>query len=71
MWMNSFILLKKVGKTFSGTCRYYVGKRYKCDRKGGVAGEFLGDFIISTSGFGSIFGLILGPFLVQVGMRKC
>ena len=31
--MNSFNFLKKVGKTFSGTCRYYVGKRYKCDRK--------------------------------------
>ena len=33
MWMNSFNFLKKVGKIFSGTCRYYVGKRYKCDRK--------------------------------------
>jgi hypothetical protein len=31
--MNSFNLLKKVGKVFSGTCRYYVGERYKCDRK--------------------------------------
>ena len=31
--MNSFNCLKKVGKIFSGTCRYYVGKRYKCDRK--------------------------------------
>ena len=28
-----YFFLKKVGKTFSGTCRYYVGKRYKCDRK--------------------------------------
>ena len=32
--MNSFIFFwKKVGKTVSGTCRYYPGKRYKCDRK--------------------------------------
>jgi hypothetical protein len=66
-----FKFFEKIGKIFSGTCRYYVRKRYKCDRKGGVAGEFLGGFIISTSGFGSICGPILGPFLVQVGMRKC
>ena len=29
----SFIFLKKLEKLFSGTCRYYVGKRYKCDEK--------------------------------------
>jgi hypothetical protein len=26
-------LKKKIGKTVSGTCRYYVGTRYKCDEK--------------------------------------
>ena len=31
--MNSFNFLKKIGKIFSGTCWYYVGKRYKCDGK--------------------------------------
>ena len=32
--MNSFIFIFfKKEKLFSNTCRYYVGKRYKCDRK--------------------------------------
>ncbi len=42
--MDSFNFLKKVGKKISGNCRYYVGKRYKCDetekKKGGSINVF-------------------------------
>jgi hypothetical protein len=63
--MNSFIFLKKkMEKLFSRTCRYYVGKRYKCDRKRDEKGRFRVLFP------GAIFDQFSTKKLIKKSMQK-